>query len=125
MTYILGGDGPDLVVVGAHEDVGDVVAHLSHDPLVKVLGLRLCDGALHSSVNETVNGSDLVLLWQHGDVVLEGVWDPEALVADVGDALVIEPVILLGEGLLDAVIEVLVVGEDNVAAHVVQLVHHR
>lgn len=39
VTYILGGDGPDLVVVGAHEDVGNVVTHLSHNPLVKVLGL--------------------------------------------------------------------------------------
>lgn len=36
----------------------------------------------------------------------------------------VEPVILLGEGLLDAVIEVLVVGEDNVAAHVIQLENH-
>ena len=32
------------------------------------------------------------------------------------------PVVLLGEGLVDAVIEVLVVGEDNVAADIVKLV---
>lgn len=31
------------------------------------------------------------------------------------------PVIVLGEGLVDAVVEVLVVGEDNVATDVVQL----
>ena len=31
------------------------------------------------------------------------------------------PVVLLGEGLVDAVIEVLVVGEDNVAADIVKL----
>jgi hypothetical protein len=34
---------------------------------------------------------------------------------------VVVPVVLLGEGLVDAVIEVLVVGEDNVAADVVEL----
>jgi hypothetical protein len=32
-----------------------------------------------------------------------------------------EPVLILGEGLVDAVVEVLVVGEDNVAADIVQL----
>jgi hypothetical protein len=31
------------------------------------------------------------------------------------------PVLVLGEGLVDAVIEVLVVGEDNVATDIVQL----
>jgi hypothetical protein len=34
---------------------------------------------------------------------------------------VVVPVVLLGEGLVDAVIEVFVVGEDNVAADVVEL----
>lgn len=32
-----------------------------------------------------------------------------------------EPVIVVGEGLVDAVIEVLVVGEDNVTADIVEL----
>lgn len=32
-----------------------------------------------------------------------------------------EPVLILGEGLVDAVVEVLVVGEDNVATDIVQL----
>jgi hypothetical protein len=43
------------------------------------------------------------------------------LAADVGDALVGEPVGLVGQGLVDAVVEVLVVGEDNVAADIVEL----
>jgi len=34
---------------------------------------------------------------------------------------VVVPVVLLGEGLVDTVIEVLVVGEDNVAADIVEL----
>ena len=63
----------------------------------------------------------MVLLGQHGDVVLEGVRDPETLVADVRDTLVGVPVLLLGQGLVNAVVEVLVVGEDNVATNIVQL----
>jgi hypothetical protein len=52
---------------------------------------------------------------------LEGVRDPEALVANIGNSLVSVPVIVLGESLVDAVVEVLVVGEDNVATDIVQL----
>jgi len=44
-----------------------------------------------------------------------------ALAADVGDALVGEPVIFLGQGLVDAVVKVLVVGEDDMATNVVEL----
>lgn len=36
-----------------------------------------------------------------------------------------EPVVLLGEGFVDAVIEVLVVGEDDMATDIVQLVESR
>jgi hypothetical protein len=63
----------------------------------------------------------LVLFRQHGYVVLEGVWHPEVLAADVGDALVGVPVCLFGKGFIDTVVEVLVVGEDDMAANVVKL----
>jgi hypothetical protein len=63
----------------------------------------------------------LVLLGKHGDVVLERVGNPQALVADVWDTLVGVPVIITGESLVDAVVEVFVVGEDNVAADIVKL----
>jgi hypothetical protein len=43
------------------------------------------------------------------------------LAADVGHALVGEPVVVTGEGLVDAVVEVLVVGEDDMATDVVEL----
>lgn len=76
---------------------------------------------LKSSVDHALQTSDLVLLGEHGDVVLEGVGNPEALVADVGDSLVDEPVVVLGESLVQAVVEVLVVGEDDMTANVVQL----
>lgn len=79
---------------------------------------------VRGGINEALNCCNLVLLWQHGDVVLEGVGDPKTLVADVGNTLVVEPVILLRESLVKAVIEVLVVGENDVAADIVQLFCH-
>jgi hypothetical protein len=44
-----------------------------------------------------------------------------ALAADVRDTLVGEPVVVVGEGFVDAVVEVLVVGEDDMATDVVEL----
>ena len=119
MTYILGGDGPDLVVVGTHEDIGETLTVHTQDPLIEVLGLGVGDTDLQRGVDKIRETAGLVLLGQNGDVVLEGVGDPEALVADVGDTLVGEPVILLGESLVDAVVEVLVVGEDDVTTDIV------
>jgi hypothetical protein len=121
LSYLLGGNSPDLVVVRSHEDVGNALTHHAHDPLVEVLGLGVGDTALESRVDDTLDTVDLVLLRKHGDVVLEGVRNPEALVADVGDSLVGVPVIILRESLVDAVVEVLVVGEDNVATDIVEL----
>ncbi len=121
MAYLGGGNGPDLVVVGTHEHVGKTATHGAQNPLVKVLGLASGDASLERGVNEALDGLDLVLLGQHGDVVLEGIRNPLALVADVGDALVSVPIVVLGEGLVDAVVKVLVVGEDDVATDVVEL----
>lgn len=98
-----------------------MATHLSHNPLVEVLGLRLGDCGLQRSIDEALDGRNLVLLGQHRNIVLEWVRDPEALVTDVRDALVVEPVILLGQSLVEAVIKVFVVGEDNVTADIVQL----
>jgi hypothetical protein len=119
--HLLSGNSPDLVVVRSHEDVGNALTHHAHDPLVEVLGLGVGDTALESRVDDTLNTVDLVFLGEHGDVVLEGIRNPEALVANVGDSLVGVPVIILGESLVDTVVEVLVVGEDNVATDVVEL----
>jgi hypothetical protein len=55
---------------------------------------------------------------------LERVRDPEALVTDVRNTLVREPVVFLGQGLVKAVVEVLVVGENHVAADIVKLIGH-
>jgi hypothetical protein len=43
------------------------------------------------------------------------------LATDIRDTLVLVPVVILGKSLVDAVIEVLVVGEDNVSADIVEL----
>ena len=120
-TYLGGRHSPHLVVVWPHEDVGNTLAACAQNPLVKVLGLGCSDAGGHGGVNETINALDLVLLGQHRDVVLEGVGDPLALVPHVGDALVGVPVVLLRKGLVNAVVEVLVVGEDDVTADIVEL----
>ena len=121
-TNLGGGHGPDLVVVGSHEQIGHTGAHHAHNPLVEVLGLGVGDAGVHGGVNQAIDTLDLVLLGQHGYVVLEGIWNPLALATDVGDALVAVPVVILGESLVDAVVEVFVVGEDDVTADVVELV---
>lgn len=121
MAYLSSGHSPDLVVVRTHEDVGDTSTHHAEDPLIKVLGLGVGDTVLQGSVNHAINALDLLLLGKHGDVVLEGVGNPLVLAADVGDTLVAVPVIVVGKSLVDAVIEVLVVREDDVTTDIVKL----
>jgi hypothetical protein len=52
---------------------------------------------------------------------LERIWNPKALVADIGDALVLVPIIRLGQSLVDHIVKVLVVRKDDMAANVKQL----
>lgn len=120
-TYLGGGHSPDLEVVGSHEQVGETDTHLAENPLIEGLGLGTGDTCLQGSIDQAVNALDLLLLGKHGDVVLEGVGNPLLLAADVRDTLVGVPVVLLGESLIDAVVEVLVVGENDVATNIVQL----
>ena len=120
-SYLGGGHSPNLVVVRPHENVRNALADVAHDPVIEVLGLVGGHAGVESGIDHAVHAGDLVLLGKHGDVVLEGVGDPLALVADVGDTLVLVPVGLVGESLVDAVVEVLVVGEDDVAADIVEL----
>jgi hypothetical protein len=95
-------------------------------PFVKVLGLvgGRSDAGFKCCVNEIVQTLDLFLFGQNSDVVLEGIRDPNALVADVRDALVLIPVVRLGQGFVEAVVKVLVVREDDVAANIKELLHH-
>lgn len=112
---------PHLVVVWSHEEVGKTTTHHAHDPLIKGGGLLVGHTGLKSSINHAIDALHLVLLGKHGDVVLEGVRDPFALAADVGDTLVAIPVIIFGEGFVDAVVEVFVVGENDMTTDVVKL----
>jgi hypothetical protein len=94
---------------------------LANDPFVKVLWFGIGDAAFQRGVNHAIHAIDLVLGRQHGDVVLEGVWHPEVLAADIADALVGVPILVIWERFIDAIVEVLVVGEDDMTANVVEL----
>jgi hypothetical protein len=83
MAYIGRRYSPHLVVIRPHEDVCDSLASHAQNPLVKVLGLGVGDAALHGRVDQTIDTHDLVVLGQHRDIVLEGVWHPETLVAHI------------------------------------------
>lgn len=120
-TYLSGGHSPDLEVVRSHEEVSDANTHVTKNPLVESLGFRVGNTGFQSGINQAINALNLVLLGKHGDVVLERVGNPLALAAHIGDTLVVVPVIGLGESLIEAVVEVLVVGEDDMATNVVEL----
>jgi hypothetical protein len=120
-TYLGSRHSPDLEVVGSHEKVGDTGTHHANNPLVEGLGLGAGDTSLKSSVDHAINAPDLLLLGKHGDVVLERIGYPLALAANVGDTLVGVPVILLGKSLVNAVVEIFVVGEDDVTTDIVKL----
>lgn len=120
-AYLCRRHSPHFVVVRPHEEIGDTLSHVADDPLVEILGLCVGNASLESGVNHAVQALYLLLLGQHGNVVLEGVRDPLLLAAHVGNALVSVPVGLFGESLVDTVVEVLVVGEDNVATDIVKL----
>jgi len=121
LTDLGGRHSPHLEVVGSHEEICDTSTHHTDNPLVKVLGLGAGDSGLEGSLDHAIHALDLLLLWQHGNVILERIWDPEVLATNVGDSLMGVPIRLVWEGLVDAVIEVLVVGEDNMAADIVKL----
>lgn len=119
--YLGGGDSPDLEVVWSHEQIGNTSTHHSNNPLIEVFWLILGCTSNQCSVNHAVNALNLVLRWQHRDVVLEWVWNPEVLASYIRNALVGVPIILLRQRLVDTIIEVFVVREDNVATNIVEL----
>lgn len=119
--HLCGWHGPDLVVVRSHEKVRDSNADISQDPFIKILWLSVGHPCFYSGINHAIHALDLLFLWKHGNVVLEWIWYPKVLAADVRDSLMGVPVGLVGKCLVDAVIEVLVVGEDNMTADIVEL----
>ena len=121
-SYLCCRHSPDLEVVWAHEHVSNTNTLVANNPLVEVFGLCVCDPSFQGSIDQTVHALDLLFFGKHRDVVLEGIGDPEAFASYVGDSLVGEPIVVFGEGLVNAVVEVFVVGEDDMAADVVELV---
>lgn len=119
-TYLRRRDSPDLEVVGSHEDLIQTLANISNVPIIKVARLISwsSNAGFESSVNETAQTFCLFLLRKYRNVILEWVRNPDVLVTDVGDSLMFVPVRGFGEGLVQAVVEVLVMGEDDVSANV-------
>lgn len=108
-THVFGWHGPHFVVVWGHEEIRNTLTVVSQNPLVKVLWLCVGNTSLKRGVDQALHTLDLVILRQHRDVVLKWVWNPEALALDVRHPLVSVPVGLVGQCLVDAVVEVLVV----------------
>lgn len=78
----------------------------------------IVETTLERGVDQAVQAPHLLLLGQHGDIVLEGVRNPLTLVPDARDALVRAPVGGLWQRLVETVVKVLVVGEDDMPTHV-------
>lgn len=120
-TYLTRRHRPHLKVIRPHENIRNPRPHIADIPLIEIPRLGTVGTSLQRSVNQRVNAPHLLLLREHGDVILERVRDPPPLVADIRDSLVRIPVGFLGEGFVQTVVEVLVVREDDVAADVEEL----
>jgi hypothetical protein len=76
---------------------------------------------LNGCVDEISETTSLLLFGQDCDVVLERIWDPKTLIADIRDTLVLIPIIRFGKSFVDNIVEVLVVGEDDMASNIEEL----
>lgn len=122
-TYLSGRNGPNLEVVRTHEDLSQTLSHISDVPFIKVLGLvrGVAATGFQCGVNQAIQAFRLLLLGQYGDVVLERIGNPLALITDVRDALVRVPVGGIGQSFIETVVEVLVVREDDMPTNIEQL----
>lgn len=115
--------GPDFEIIWTHEDLSKMLSHVSYVPLIEILRpvRGVADTSFKRGIYQTLDTSCLLLFRQNGDVILERVWYPLALIADIRDPLVRIPVGRLWEGFVDAIVEVLVVREDDVSSNIKQL----
>lgn len=118
--HLTGRNCPDLEVVWSHKNLIQMLPNIATVPLIKVIRFicRNTSTSIQGRINQAADRFDLVFLIKHRNVVLERVGNPAALVADVGNTLVFIPVFVSGEGFLEAVVEILVVGEDDMASYV-------
>jgi hypothetical protein len=121
IVYLRSRHSPHLEIIRPHINIRNPLAEITHNPLIKVFWLGVCNAGLERGVNQCLDAFHLVVFRERGDVVLEGERHPAALVAHVRYALVVVPVVCCWEGLVDAVVEVFVVREDDVAADVEEL----
>ena len=82
-AYQIGGNSPDLKVVGAHEHISNAAAHVSNDPLIKIVGFSLHRQRTGVCIDETVHRLHLRFWRQLGDVVLVRVRNPCVMRAHV------------------------------------------
>jgi hypothetical protein len=107
--YLRSRHRPNLEIIRPHIHIGNAIAKISYNPLIKILRLSICNPSVERGVNQGLDTFYLVLFGEHRDVILKWEGDPALLVAYVGDALVSVPVVRRGEGFADAVVEVFVV----------------
>ena len=119
--YLCCGYGPDLEIIWPHEEVRNTGTHHPHNPLVKVLRLCICYAGFQCCFYHAVHALDLLFFGQHRDIILERVRDPQIFTPHIGDTLVCKPIRLFRQSFVDAVIKVLVMGEDDMAANIVKL----
>ena len=87
--------GQQLVLKSGDQGIrgsGDATHH-AEDPFVEVFGF-LVHVEIDCRIDHTVHAHDLFLLGQHADIILEGIWNPETLTANIRDSLMREPVVL-------------------------------
>lgn len=124
-SHLGGRDRPDFEVVRSHENVGNSNSHVPNNPFVKILRLCVCNSCFKGGINDSIDAQDLVVLRQHRDVVLEWIGYPVAFISHIRNALMCIPIILFWQCLVNAVIEVFVVGEDDMPSDVVELRMYR
>lgn len=124
-TYLGRRNSPDFKVVWAHENLRESLADVAQIPLVKVLGLvRSCaHTCLERGINQALQTLDLFLGLERGNVVLERIWHPFVIEAHVAHALVLVPLLLVGETFVEDVVKVLVMGKDDMTTNVEQLLN--
>jgi hypothetical protein len=75
-AYLCGRNSPYFIVIWSHEDISNSFTTIAQNPFFKVLRLCICNTTFHSSVNHSLHTPDLVVLGEHGDIILERVRYP-------------------------------------------------
>lgn len=121
-TYLGCWKCPHFEVVRSHEKIRNTNSHHSDNPFIESCRWSIWNTCLHGRVNHACNTFDLILLRQHGDVILKRIRDPKILAADIRYTLVDVPVILHWQSFINAIIEIFIMREYNMTAHIIELI---